>query len=159
MTTYLTTMSPAPWYCPCGIPQRVFLPYLSPLCLHHHPAHLLRNANFSVLAIPFGIFQQPVNDSSQGPCTRWQVPSLTGQRYSGLSWSGHCRPELGIFPMGTTASHYPGPGPSSASTFFPVWAVGEAEDSSHSGKPFAAPPWVWRFLWEDSRGGWTGARA
>lgn len=126
-TTYLTIMFPTPQNCPCGIPHRVFLPHLSPLCLRHHPAHLLRSANSPDPAIPFGIFHQPVNDFSQGTCTMWQVPSLTRQLYSGLSWSGHCWPELGIFPMGTTASHYPGPGPSSARTFFPDWAVGEAE--------------------------------
>lgn len=81
MSMYLTIMFPALQYCPVGSHTEFFLPHLSPLCLYHHPAHLLRNANFLVLAIPFRIFHQPVNDSSQLPCTMWQVPSLylTGQ--------------------------------------------------------------------------------
>lgn len=74
---YLTIMFPALRYCPVGSHTEFFLPHLNPLCLcHQHPAHLLRNANSLVLAIPFRIFHQPVNDSSQLPCMMWQVPSL-----------------------------------------------------------------------------------
>lgn len=159
MSSYVMLPAP-PRCCPVGSHTEFSLPHLSPLCLCHHPAHLLRNANSLVLAISFGIFHQPVNSSSQLPCIVWQVPSLY------LYWATILRivmvrslqARIVNLPMGTTVSHYPGSGPSSASTFLPGWAVGRQKDSSHSGKPLAAPPlWVWRFLWEDSRGGWAGA--
>lgn len=152
MTTYLTIMFPAPQCCPCGLPHRVLLPHLSPLCLCPHPAHVLRNATSPVLASPFGIFHRPANGSSQWPCTMWQVPSL--YPYWATILRMCFRPELGIFPMGTTASHSPGPVHPPLVPSFPAGLKGRQKDSSHSGKPFAAPPpWVWRFLWEDSRGG------
>lgn len=57
MSAYLTVMLPAPPRCfPVGSHTEFSLPHLSPLCLCHHPAHLLRNANSLVLAISFGIF-------------------------------------------------------------------------------------------------------
>lgn len=106
-------------------------------CVCHYPAHL-RNPNSPALLMSL---LQPSLTSGWLllHCRMWQAHGLclTGQVYSGLSWSILHRPEPGICPMGTTVSHYPGPGPSSASNFFPSRALGRQENSSHSGKPLA----------------------
>lgn len=147
---------------PCGIPHRVVLPHLSPLCLCHHSAHLLRNANSLVLAIPFGIFHGLLNSSSQLPCTMWQEPNLYPY------WATILRivvvqslqARTGNLPHGHHCLTLSWARPILGQALLSGWAVWRQKDSSHSGKPLAAPPpWVWRFLREDSRGGWAGAGA